>query len=92
LIAIEFEEDDVTYTRYDEGELKRTFSKTGFDVLLGNQFFLNDLLVFDLFIGVGFRYSFDDDFKQFTKFANDWGGIGYSGVMLRTGLRVGIHY
>jgi len=90
LNPIEFVEDGVTYSRFEQSKFSKTFTKTGFDVLFGKQFFMDDLFLFDLFLGVGFRYTLDDKFNQFTDFSDYGISIGYSGIILNGGIRIGI--
>lgn len=90
LAPVESLQDGIYYTNFEQSKFSKKFTKTGFDVLFGKQYFMDDLFVFDIYTGVGFRYTIDTKFKQFHDFSNYWTSIGYSGIVLIGGIRLGI--
>ena len=68
-----------------------TIHKVGFDINLGYQFMIKQIVSIDLFTGVGTRYSFmetNSDNKE--KFNATYFGYNYTGNLLLLGVRIGV--
>ena len=90
-IMVEFEENGHTYFRYEDGLVDNDIFKLGPNIILGYQFVVHNKLYIDLYGGPGFRKSFDNREGTVAGYYDDWWGeIGYSGILLNGGVRVGI--
>jgi hypothetical protein len=65
--------------------------KIGGDIILGLQSCIRDIVMIDVYAGLGLRYCFSHFTDYGTNQFNDlWIGYGYSGTMLNGGIRIGI--
>jgi len=92
-VSVPYLENGVHYFYMEEQEVKRHFFKTGPSILLGYQFVLNRVMYIDLYGGIGFRLSMvNNGDGNSTNYEYDdwWGDLGYSGMLLNGGVRVGV--
>lgn len=88
---VEFTQNGQTYFTMEESIENSNIFKLGPNVLIGYQFLINDVMYLDLYGGISFRLSFDnrsDDLKN--SYQDWWGDLGYSGILLNGGMRIGI--
>ena len=80
-----------TYFGLVEEEMTTSIYKFGGNFILGIQGFTKGNLYIDPFIGMGIRFSFDDKLSGFHSYYNNWwGDMGYSGILMVGGLRIGV--
>ncbi|MCF8234737.1 MAG: hypothetical protein K9G67_10990 [Bacteroidales bacterium] len=92
-IPVEYTENGNTYFVMEERLENSNLFKTGPNVLLGYQFLINNILYLDLYGGVAFRMSFDNrDGALQENFNYDWFDLGYQGILLNGGMRVGVAF
>jgi len=90
-IPVEYTENGNTYFIMEERLENSNLFKSGPNVLLGYQFLINDILYLDFYGGVAFRMSFDNrDGALQENFNYDWFDLGYQGILLNGGMRVGV--
>lgn len=74
-----------------EEEMTTRIYKFGGNFIIGIKGITPGNLYLDPFIGMGIRFSFDDKLSGFHNYYNDWwGDMGYSGILMVGGLRLGI--
>jgi len=77
---------------YEEtGKYTTQIHKSGLNCFLGTQFDITKNLLADVYIGFGFRYSLLDYSKgEGSRFSSSWIDYGYSGILLVSGIRIGV--
>ena len=77
---------------YEEtGIYTTSIHKLGINCFLGTQFDITENLFTDVYIGFGFRYSFLDYSEgEGSSYSSSWIDYGYSGILLVSGIRVGV--
>lgn len=77
----------------DEGELKESIAlnKLGAQFIVGYRISANQRLLFDMFTGLGFRYTFDKaDNNTINTFGDYSWNFGYSGPLIVLGIKMGV--
>jgi len=81
------------YSHYNEStEINAKFNTYGFDLTFGYQFRLVEQLFMDLYLGWGFRYSFQDTVEEEEYWSDAFLDLGYSGFLPVAGLRIGFEF
>ncbi|MGV7225169.1 MAG: hypothetical protein ACQ9MH_27085 [Nitrospinales bacterium] len=88
-VPVEYTEDGITYIGFKTVEGSTIFRKFGGTANFGLQFAFGRFLL-DLYAGIGFRYSIDEDGNMAETFNDDWLDIAYSGILLDGGIRFGV--
>ncbi|MBN2520843.1 MAG: hypothetical protein JXB17_10090 [Bacteroidales bacterium] len=66
--------------------------KIGGDVLIGYEFIIKNILIIDLYTGLGLRYSFIDvEGEKQNLFYRYYTGFGYTGTLFQGGMRIGLN-
>jgi hypothetical protein len=78
----------ITYIRFASTEVTTKINKFGGSAIFGMQFTFDRFLL-DLYGGIGIRYSVDEDGNMVEFFNDDWIDLGYSGILLEGGIRLG---
>ena len=68
----------------------RNINKIGADLIIGVQFFYNDVISFDLFTGLGTRVSFINGEMKPQESDRGYSAYDYSGNLLLLGFRLGV--
>lgn len=78
----------ITYIRYASGEVTSKINKFGATANFGLQFTFERFII-DFYGGIGLRYSVDENGDMVKYFNDDWVDLGYSGILLDGGVRLG---
>lgn len=87
----EFVENGITYYEFEQVEVTKPINRYGAVVDTGFQIALERFL-FDIYLGVAFKYSTGEDGKMIESAYNDWIDMDYSGILLDGGLRIGFFF
>ncbi len=90
-IPVEFTENGIKYVRFEDNDIVTIVNKFGGNINLGLQFAFGKFL-FDVYGGVGFRYSVDAEGNNFEQDSGYWVSFGYSGFLFDGGLRLGYYF
>ena len=76
---------------YYDGEITTHIYKFGGNFIIGAQIVIGQVMYIDPYIGLGIRFSFDDQSKGLHGYYNEWwGDMGYSGTLMVGGVRFGL--
>lgn len=85
---IPYQEDGLTFFKYDIGNQNVKFYKPGFDFNIGKQVAITKHLFLDGFLGIGYDYSFYDANGE-NSYNSGIFSYGYRGITLSGGFRIG---
>jgi len=92
LTAQAYEEDGGNYIGLEEGgEMTTHIYKFGGNFIIGAQIVIGKVMYIDPYIGIGMRFSFDDQSSGLHGYYNEWwSDMGYSGTLMVGGVRFGL--
>lgn len=91
LSAQSFVEEGVSYIGLEDTEITTNIYKFGGNFIVGAQLVIADFMFIDPYVGLGIRFSYDDQTTGLHDYYNDWwADMGYSGTLMVGGVRVGI--
>jgi hypothetical protein len=85
-----FTEDGLEYVVQDYGDIKQGINKWGINAYFGYQI-PRPVFLFDMFVGLGYRHSFRTNGAA-RPFNNTMLSLGYSGIVVMTGIRIGVKF
>jgi hypothetical protein len=85
-----YTEDGLTYMTRERGNIKQQINKLGISTYFGYQF-PKPVFLIDLFIGLGYRYSFRSN-SMARPFNDRMLSLGYRGFVFITGARLGVKF
>lgn len=86
-----FVEDGGSYIGLEDGEITTNIVKFGGNFIVGAQFVIADFMYIDPYVGMGMRFSYDNQTSGLHDYYNDWwADMGYSGTLMVGGVRIGI--
>jgi hypothetical protein len=93
LTAQAFEEDGANYFGLEEGEITTNIYKIGGNFIVGVQIVIAKVMYIDPYVGMGIRFSFDDQTTGLHDYYNEWwADMGYSGTLMVSGVRIGVNF
>lgn len=90
---ITYTENGTEYIQLQEDVYNTKIYKLGANLMLGYQFVFFDMAYLDLYAGTGFRLSYDNRTSGLHKiYDNGWLNMGYSGILMVGGVRIGVTF
>lgn len=87
-VAVPYEEDGITYYKFEQQEVETKLHRVGFNINFGFQFTM-DNLVLDLYLGVGYKAALDENGDQYTNTFAQMIDPAYSGMIADGGFKIG---
>lgn len=91
LVGYGYSENGASYLSYRTEEVKTAINRMLLNVMVGKQVVRYKPFIIDYYLGVGFRYSMDKDFKMIENFNDTWFDYGYSGTLIVAGIKLGFN-
>ncbi|MDR1203228.1 MAG: hypothetical protein LBL58_16585 [Tannerellaceae bacterium] len=85
-----YSEDGLVYQVKEYGATKQRINKLGINAYFGYQL-PKPTFLFDMFVGLGYRHSFRSN-SMAKPFNDGMLSFGYSGVVITTGIRIGVKF
>ena len=90
-VASPFEEDGVTYYRFNLEEVRKSLYRVGAVADVGYQLAFDRFLL-DLYLGVAVKYSLDGNGQIIEGYYDEWTDITYSGILMDGGVKLGFFF
>ncbi len=91
LVAYQYTENGIPYTSYHDDEVDTAINRLLLNVMVGRQGVRHKPFIVDYYLGIGFRYSMDNDFKLLNNYNESWFDYGYSGSLIVAGVKLGFN-
>ena len=90
-VARAFTDNGITYFQFVVEDVEKKIYRVGAIANMGWQMAFDRFLL-DLYLGVAFKYSMDENGKMIESDYADWVDPAYSGILLDGGLRIGLFF
>ena len=91
LVSRSFVDNGGNFIDLVEKDFNTRIFKLGGNIIMGLQYLVGDYMYIDPYVGVGIRFSYDNQSEGLHDGYNEWwGDMGYSGTLMVGGIRIGI--
>ena len=89
LVDYTYIENGNEYTSFRTEEATTNINRLLLNIVVGKKIVRFNPFIVDYYLGIGFRYSMDEDLNMIETFNDTWFDYGYSGTVLVAGLKLG---
>lgn len=87
-----YSEYGINYTSYRNEEVNIPINRLLINFMVGKQIVRSRPFIIDYYLGVGFRYSMDENMDLIDSYNDTWFDYGYSGSLMVAGVKLGFNF